>query len=104
MSNLALPLSAIRGDSLRQCLRCALAGSGGSPFGFGSSFDIWSPQEVSQWVIQTASDPVDPKPAHPYGGRTENTKDAYLIITSLFNSFRSSLVLSISSAALPTMT
>jgi hypothetical protein len=34
----------------------------------------------------------------------ENTGDAYLIITSRFNSFRSSLVLSISSAAFPTMT
>ena len=34
----------------------------------------------------------------------ENTEDAYLIITSRFNSFRSSLVLSISSAAFPTMT
>jgi hypothetical protein len=34
----------------------------------------------------------------------ENTKDAYLIIASRFNSFRSSLVLSISSAAFPIMT
>jgi hypothetical protein len=34
----------------------------------------------------------------------ENTEDPYLIITSRFNSFRSSLVLSISSAAFPTMT
>src|SRR5262245_38292434 len=34
----------------------------------------------------------------------ENTEDAYLIIASRFNSFRSSLVLSISSAAFPTMT
>jgi len=34
----------------------------------------------------------------------ENTEDAYLIITSRFNSFKSSLVLSISSAAFPTMT
>jgi len=34
----------------------------------------------------------------------ENTEDAYFIITSRFNSFRSSLVLSISSAAFPTMT
>jgi hypothetical protein len=34
----------------------------------------------------------------------ENAEDPYLIITSRFNSFRSSLVLSISSAAFPTMT
>jgi hypothetical protein len=34
----------------------------------------------------------------------ENTEDAYLIITSRFNSFRTSLVLSTSSAAFPTMT
>jgi len=34
----------------------------------------------------------------------ENTEDAYLVIASRFNSFRSSLVLSISSAAFPTMT
>ena len=34
----------------------------------------------------------------------EKTEDAYLIITSRFNSFKSSLVLSISSAAFPTMT
>jgi hypothetical protein len=53
-----------------------------------------------------------PKPAHRYGGHilplklilAENTEDAYLIITSRCNSFRSSLVLSISSAAFPTMT
>jgi len=34
----------------------------------------------------------------------ENTEDSYPIIISRFNSFRSSLVLSISSAAFPTMT
>jgi hypothetical protein len=37
-------------------------------------------------------------------GRDPRWEDAYLIIASRFNSFRSSLVLSISSAAFPTMT